>query len=136
MYDDLRGWDTDPYLGPSEFYNHFGHFDVTIDVPAGWVVGATGVLQNPEQVLTPAVRERLSHVLESDSTRIIVGPADFGPGKATVAGDRLVWRFVADTVSDLAWGTSKQFCLLYTSDAAAARSCVDLGGARIIIKKK
>ena len=109
MYDDLRGWDTDPYLGPSEFYNHFGHFDVTIDVPAGWVVGATGVLQNPEQVLTPAVRERLSHVLESDSTRIIVGPADFGPGKATVAGDRLVWRFVADTVSDFAWGTSNQF---------------------------
>jgi hypothetical protein len=108
-YDDLRGWDTDPYLGPSEFYNNFGRFDVQIDVPAGWLVGATGVLQNPEQVLTPAVRERLSHVLESDSTRIIVGPGDFGPGKATAAGDRLVWRFVADTVSDFAFGTSNQF---------------------------
>ena len=108
-YDDLRGWDTDPYLGPSEFYNNFGRFDVQIDVPAGWLVGATGVLQNPGQVLTPAVRERLSHVLESDSTRIIVGPGDFGPGKATAAGDRLVWRFVADTVSDFAFGTSNQF---------------------------
>ena len=28
MYDDLRGWDTEPYLGPSEFYNNFGRFDV------------------------------------------------------------------------------------------------------------
>ena len=68
VYDDLRGWDTDPYLGPSEFYNNFGHFDVSIDVPAGWIVGATGVLQNPNEVLTPTARERLSHVLESDST--------------------------------------------------------------------
>ncbi len=108
-YDDLRGWDPDPYLGPSEFYNNFGSFDVTLDVPAGWLVGATGVLQNPEQVLTPTARERLSHVLESDSTRIIVGPAEFGPGKATASGDRLLWRFVADSVSDFAWGTSNQF---------------------------
>ena len=27
-YDDLRGWDTKLYLGPSEFYNNFGRFDV------------------------------------------------------------------------------------------------------------
>ena len=32
-YDDLRGWDTSLYLGPSEFYNNFGRFDVSIDVP-------------------------------------------------------------------------------------------------------
>ena len=49
VYDDLRGWDTDPYLGPSEFYNNFGRFDVSLDVPAGWIVGATGVLKNPDR---------------------------------------------------------------------------------------
>ena len=27
-YDDLRGWDTSLYLGPAEFYNNFGRFDV------------------------------------------------------------------------------------------------------------
>ena len=81
VYDDLRGWDLDPYLGPSEFYNNFGHFDVRLDVPAGWIVGATGVLKNPDQVLTPAARERLAHVLESDSTRTIVGPNETGPGR-------------------------------------------------------
>jgi hypothetical protein len=50
VFDDLRdgGWDTEPYLGSAEFYNNFGHFDVKVDVPAGWLVGATGVLQNPE----------------------------------------------------------------------------------------
>ena len=59
-YDDLRGWDTNPYLGPAEFYNNFGRFDVRIDVPAGWIVSGTGVLQNPDEVLT-ALRRRGSN---------------------------------------------------------------------------
>lgn len=109
VYDDLRGWDTEPYLGPSEFYNNFGRFDVSLDMPAGWPVGATGVLQNPEQVLTQAVRDRLSHVLESDSQRTILSATERGAGVATAAGDRLVWHFVADSVADFAWGTSNQY---------------------------
>src|SRR5207237_3822911 len=111
VFDDLRGWDTDPYLGDAEFYNNFGHFDVSIDVPAGWIVGATGVLQNPNDVLTPTARERLPHAVESDSTLRIVTPAERGPGRSTAPGTngRLVWRFVADTVGDFAWATSNQF---------------------------
>lgn len=111
VFDDLRtgGWDTDPYLGPAEFYNNFGHFDVSIDVPAGWIVGSTGVLQNPTEVLTTTARDRLSHVLESDSLRTIVSAAERGAGKSTAAGNRLTWHFVADTVGDVAWATSNQF---------------------------
>jgi hypothetical protein len=108
-FDDLRGWDTNVYLGPAEFFNNFGRFDVRIDVPAGWIVSGTGVLQNPEEVLTPAARERLSRVLESDETITIVGADEVGPGKATAPGDRLVWHFVADTVNDFAWATAKNF---------------------------
>ncbi len=109
VYDDLRGWDTEPYLGPSEFYNNYGHFDLKIDAPAGWIVGATGVLQNPQDVLTPTARERLSHALDSDSQRTVVGADERGPGRATAAGDRLVWHFVADTVSDVAWAASRSY---------------------------
>ncbi len=126
VYDDLRagGWDTEPYLGPSEFYNNFGRYDVSIDVPAGWIVGATGVLQNPGDVLTPLARERLSHVLESDSVRSIVSAAERGPGKATRAGNRLVWRFVADTANDFAWGTARNFVWDATSAAIPGRGRV------------
>ena len=112
VYDDLRGWDPELYLGPSEFYNNFGKFDVSIDVPAGWIVSGTGVLQNPQDVLTPTARERLARVLESDAETMIVGPDEVGPGKATAmpaSGDRLTWRFVADTVNDFAWATAKKF---------------------------
>ena len=109
VYDDLRGWDPEPYLGPSEFYNNFGHYDVKLDVPAGWLVSGTGVLQNPEQVLTSAARARLARVLESDSIVTIVGVDEIGPGRATAAGDRLVWHFVADSVNDFAWATARKF---------------------------
>ncbi|HEX6811931.1 MAG TPA: M1 family metallopeptidase [Planctomycetota bacterium] len=105
-YDDLRGWDTSPYLGPSEFYNNFGRFDVRIDVPAGWIVTATGVLQNPAEVLTATARNRLAQVLASDEVVTIVGEDEVGPGVSTAAGDRLVWHFVADNVNDFAWATA------------------------------
>jgi hypothetical protein len=108
-YDDLRGWDNNLYLGPSEFYNNFGKFDVRIDVPGGWIVSGTGVLQNPQEVLTATARERLSHVLESDDVITIVGDNEVGPGQATAAGDRLTWHFTADMVNDFAWATAKKY---------------------------
>ena len=117
VYDDLRGWDNELYLGPSEFYNNFGRFDVRIDVPAGWIVSGTGVLQNPDEVLTPNARERIKNVLANDQVTTIVGPEEIGPGQATQRGapiagedgDRLVWHFVADTVNDFAWATAKKY---------------------------
>jgi hypothetical protein len=109
VYDDLRGWDPELYLGPSEFYNNFGRFDVRIDAPAGWIVSGTGVLQNPQEVLTPSARDRLARVLETDSITMIVGPGEVGPGQATAAGDRLVWHMVAENVNDFAWATAKKY---------------------------
>ncbi len=108
-YDDLRGWDTQVYLGPAEFYNNFGRFDVRIDVPAGWIVSGTGVLQNPDEVLTATARKRLSRVLDSDETITIVGVDEVGPGQATAEGDRLVWHYVAEQVNDFAWATAEKF---------------------------
>ncbi|MGK0434739.1 MAG: hypothetical protein ACJA0V_003897, partial [Planctomycetota bacterium] len=108
-YDDLNGWDSNPYLGPAEFYNNFGRFDVRFDVPAGWLVSATGVLQNPEEVLTKTARERLSHVLESDDEIDIVTKDEVDAGTSTATGDRLVWHYVADMVNDFAWATAERF---------------------------
>jgi len=111
VYDDLRGWDSELYLGPSEFYNNFGSFDVNIDVPAGWIVSGTGILQNPGDVLTPKARAQLATVTTTNDITTIVGPDDIGPGQATATSTngRLVWRFHADTVNDFAWATAKTF---------------------------
>lgn len=108
-YDDLRGWDTQIYLGPAEFYNNFGRFDVRITAPGGWIVSGTGVLQNPAEVLTATARARLAQVLRSDSITTIVGEDEVGPGQATAPGEWLTWHFVADTVNDFAWATARKF---------------------------
>ena len=111
VFDDLRGWDSELYLGPSEFYNNFGTFDVNIDVPAGWIVSGTGVLQNPNEVLTAKARAQLATVTQSDDITTIVGPDETGPGRSTAesSSGRLTWRFHADTVNDFAWATARQF---------------------------
>jgi hypothetical protein len=127
VFDDLRGWDPELYLGPSEFYNNFGRFDVSIDVPAGWIVSGTGVLKNPEQVLTATARERLARVTGSDSVTTIVGPDEIGPGKATALGGadgRLVWRFTADSVNDFAWASARKFVWQATRATIPGRGTV------------
>jgi hypothetical protein len=106
-YDDLRGWDTNVYLGPSEFYNNFGRFDVRIDVPSGWLVSGTGVLQNPGEVLTADAHARLKQVLASDDVITIVGEKDVKT--ATFPPKTFAWHFVADMVNDFAWATSKNY---------------------------
>jgi hypothetical protein len=108
-FDDLRGWKTQPNLGPAEFFNNFGKFDLKIKVPAGWIVSGTGVLQNPEDVLMPSIRERLAKITASDAEITIVGEEERGAGKATTTGETLTWHFVADQVNDFAWATSDEF---------------------------
>lgn len=111
MYDDLRGWDSELYLGPSEFYNEFGRYEVRIDVPAGWIVSGTGLLQNPQQVLTDKARAQLARVTQSDDITTIVGADEVGPGQATATSTtgRLTWHYVADNVNDFAWATAKKY---------------------------
>ena len=45
VYDDVNGWMADPYLLEAEFYMDPADYDVRLTVPRGWVVGATGSLQ-------------------------------------------------------------------------------------------
>src|SRR6267154_993870 len=58
VYDDVRGWNTEQYLGQGEFYLEYGDFDVSITVPRSFVVAATGTLSNAVEVLTAGQRAR------------------------------------------------------------------------------
>src|SRR5262245_24525105 len=60
VYDDVRGWNTLPYVGTGEFYTNFGNVDLAITVPRDHLVVASGVLQNASEVLTTTQQERLA----------------------------------------------------------------------------
>jgi hypothetical protein len=102
VYDDVVGWHPDPFQGTGEFYATFGRFDVTVEAPPQWIVWGTGRLQNPEQNLAPAVLERYRAAIRSDTVVPVLRPADFGRATTAGTGGTLAWRFVADSVRDVA----------------------------------
>lgn len=118
VYDDVQGWDTDPFLQYAEFYMDYADYTVDITVPEGWLIASTGTLQNPESVLTPRTRDRLARARTSDQPIQIVSKKQRGAGSATQTDSTglLTWRYQAENVRDVAWGTSDQ----YVWDAVAA----------------
>ena len=109
VYDDVGGWHPDPFLGTSEFYAGFADYELTVDAPAGWVVSATGRLLNPDETLAPAVAERVRRAESSDSVVAVLTAGDTG-SRATRSGTggRLLWRFQATSVRDVAFGLTNR----------------------------
>jgi hypothetical protein len=106
VYDDIRGWNTDPYLGQGEFYLEYGDIDYSVTAPAGYTIAGSGVLQNAADVLTAVQRERLARASRSDSTVAIVTDDEARP--TPTSGTR-TWRFRAQNVRDVAWAGAPDF---------------------------
>jgi hypothetical protein len=107
VYDDIVGWHPDPFVGTSEFYAGFANYEYTIDMPAGWVLMGTGDLANAQQVLSADVYQRLQRAEASDEVVNVITPANVGAATASGANGRLQWRFVADSVRDVAFSATR-----------------------------
>lgn len=107
VYDDVVGWQIDPFLNNSEFYAGFGEYEVTVEAPQGWLVRSTGRLRNPEEVLAPPVLERLRRAEQSDEIVHVVTAEDLGRVTRTSPDGWLAWRFHADSVRDVAFSATR-----------------------------
>ncbi|MFB6279416.1 MAG: M1 family metallopeptidase [Salinibacter sp.] len=110
VYDDVSGWVAEPYTGQAEFYMGQADYDVHLTVPRHWLVGATGTLQNPDEVLSARSRRRLRRARRTGQVVPILEAGERGTGAATTAdGPTATWHFRAESVRDFAWGTSDQY---------------------------
>src|SRR6184192_1782277 len=111
VYDDVRGWNTEQYLGQGEFYLEYGDFDVAITVPRSFVVASTGTLTNAVEVLTVNQRARLARAARPDTTVAIIPKTEVGQPFSRAAGPRptLTWHFTAKNVRDVAWAAAANF---------------------------
>ncbi|MCA9762992.1 MAG: M1 family metallopeptidase [Gemmatimonadetes bacterium] len=110
VYDDIEGWNTDPYLGQGEFYLDYGTYTLALTVPTGYVVAATGALVNPREVLTPTQIRRLALAATSDTTIRIITAEELASGAARPGRTgTLTWRFRAENVRDAVWAASPEF---------------------------
>jgi hypothetical protein len=124
VYDDVDGWNMEPYLGPQEFYNDFGNFNVAITVPVNYVVWATGDLANCNEVLTEKYCQRLQTAEQQDGVINIIDSVDLKQKDITRPNAFNTWKFSASNVPDFAFAVSDHYMWKSTSvevDAATKR---------------
>jgi hypothetical protein len=109
VYDDLRGWDTLPYIG-SEFYLEYGKFDYFVTVPSNFLVAGSGELVNAKDVLTKTELDRLEQARNSDATVYIRKEEEVtNPASRPKQDGTLTWHFHMDHTRDVSWSASPVF---------------------------
>ncbi|MCJ8316962.1 M1 family metallopeptidase [Idiomarina sp.] len=108
-YYDVEGWQNKQFVGNGEFALEFGDYRVEITVPADHIVASTGVLQNPNEVLTSTQRQRLELARNSDEPVKIVTQEEALENEKEGTDDTKTWVFEADKVRDFAWASSRKF---------------------------
>jgi hypothetical protein len=109
VFDDVRGWNTDPYLGASEFYLEYGNFDVSITAPSAMIVVASGELQNPQDVLTAKQLQRYNQAKQSDATVMIRDSAEVTDPASRPSKPTLTWKYKLNNARDFSWSASRAF---------------------------
>ncbi len=128
VYDDIDGWDTKEYYGRAEFYNDFNNYEFNIEAPKGYVVWATGELQNSSDVFYPTIIERIITAKQGDEVIKVIGEDDYEQNNVTRNSDRNIWKFKAENVTDVTFAMSNN----YIWDAASV--VVDsTTGRRVIV---
>jgi hypothetical protein len=115
VYDDTQGWDFMTFTDAQEFYNEFNNYEVGVTVPKNFVVWGTGDLQNIDEVLQPAVAQKLKQSFTSNEVLNIVTPTELAAKNVTVQNATNTFKWKASNISDVAFCISDH----YVWDAAS-----------------
>ena len=85
---DYQGWNANPYVA-REFYGVWGDYDVTIQMDKSYMVAATGVLQNANEI---------GYGYETPGVKV----------KAPT-GNTLAWHFTGSNIHDFVWAADPQY---------------------------
>jgi len=111
VYDDVVGWNTEPYLGAGEFYVEYGNFDYKVTVPYNHIVVGSGELVNAKEVLTKEQLNRWEQAKNSDKTVFLITQDEAGNAAKTrpVQSGKVTWHFKMTNSRDVAWASAKNF---------------------------
>lgn len=108
-YNDVSGWQHKQFLGSGEFTLEFGDYRVSITAPEDHIVAATGVLQNPQAVLSQQQRVRLEQAKAAKQPVLIVTPDEARQNESNKPKGKRTWVFNAENVRDFAFASSRKF---------------------------
>jgi hypothetical protein len=110
VYSDFDGWQNKQFMGRGEFALAFGDFEVNITVPSDHIVGATGFLQNPKDVLTSKELSRFNQAQSTyDEPVIIVTQDEVEKKEKGKSSKKSTWTFKAEDVRDFAFCSSRKY---------------------------
>ncbi len=111
VYDDVQGWNINPYIGASEFYLEYGDFDIKLTVPANHFVLCSGELQNPLEVYNLEQQKRWAQAKLSDKTVLIRSSNDVKNASNVDSKSTKTWHFKMINSRDVSWASSSSFII-------------------------
>ncbi|MFD2602872.1 M1 family metallopeptidase [Flavobacterium suzhouense] len=111
VFDDVKGWNTEPYLGAGEFYLDYGDYDFKVTVPYDFIVVGSGELVNPKEVLSKELQNRWDKASQSDKTVYLIAPNEIGNTKLTRPSQngKTTWHFRIKNSRDAVFAASRGF---------------------------
>ncbi len=111
VYDDVVGWNTNPYLGAGEFYLEYGDVNYNITTPADMVVVGSGELLNMEECYSSDQMKRWQQARVSDRTTLIRTAAEVNQSSSNTSTSFKTWKFKCINTRDVAWAASRAFII-------------------------
>ena len=113
---DKDGWHEFPYLDMGEFYSEYGNYKVNITLPSTYVVGATGVLQNADELAQYKTIGAKNAANRKDSP-ILYQPKDKNGSKTL--------SYIMNNVPDFAWFADKDLVIQYDTAKLATGKVIN-----------
>lgn len=111
---DRKGWHPMPYLDQGEFYSEFGSFNVNINLPSAYIVGATGQLQNEKELAQ----------YKAMGTKNVAAASRQNVQPYKAEGARKTLTYAGSNIHDFAWFADKDFVVRYDT--------LQLSGGRVV----
>jgi hypothetical protein len=112
VFDDIIGWNTNPYTGPGEFYLEYGDLDISITTGSNMIVVSSGELLNASEVYTAEQLKRWAAAANSDKTVIIRSAQEVTDINSRPKNKaELKWHFKIKNARDAAWAASSSFII-------------------------
>ncbi|MFN9710874.1 MAG: M1 family metallopeptidase, partial [Bacteroidota bacterium] len=109
VYSDFHGWQNTQFTGGAEFALCFGNFNVSMTVPADYIVAATGECKNYKQVLSAQQYNRWLQAQNNKDVIEIVTVEEAKTKENVRNKSEKTWVYTAQNVRDFAWGASRKF---------------------------
>jgi Peptidase family M1 domain len=111
VYDDINGWNVNPYLGAGEFYLEYGTIEYSITAPSNMIVVGSGGLMNAEECFTAEQIKRWGDATKSDKTVVIRSADEVNKATSRPGNPFTTWKFKCENTRDVAWAASTAFIM-------------------------